>query len=218
MLKTITIVPTILAGDKDTYKAQVERCNMIARRVQIDVTDGKFAPGTTVDLTSIWWPKTWETDIHYMAAKPSEQIDLIVKLHPALCILHAEAEEDLMPIFRKLKDAGIKTGVALLRTTFPNNVRAYIESADHVLIFAGELGTQGSRADMMQTEKVKLIREINPDAEIGWDGGANINNIRALAHAGLDVINVGSALSKSTNPAGIYQALTAEIDKNGVVI
>lgn len=218
MLKTITIVPTILAGDTETYKAQVERCNMIARRVQIDVTDGEFAPGFTIDITSVWWPKSWETDVHYMAKRPSEKLDVILKLQPSLCILHAEADEDLMPIFRKLKDAGIKTGVALLRSTYPNDVRAYIEAADHVLIFAGELGAQGARADMLQTEKIALVREINPDAEIGWDGGANINNIRALAHAGLDVINVGSALSKSENPAGVYQALTAEIDKNGVVI
>lgn len=218
MLRTISVVPTILAGDKDTYRAQVERCNTIARRVQIDVTDGEFAPGTTIGVTSIWWPKNWTVDLHYMAARPSTHIDIIIKLHPSLCILHAEAEEDLIPIFRKLKDAGIKVGVALLRTTYPGDVRSYIEMADHVMIFAGELGTQGSRADMMQTEKVALIHEINPDAEIGWDGGANINNIRALAHAGIDVINVGSALSRAENPAGIYQALVAEIDKNGVVI
>ncbi len=218
MLKTITIVPTILADNEALYRTQVEKCNTIARRIQIDVTDGVFAPSTTIGLDKIWWPTTWETDLHYMAARPSEQIDTIIKLHPSLCILHAEADEDLMPVFRRLKDAGIKTGVALLRTTFPNNVRNYIEAVDHVMIFAGELGTQGSRADMMQTEKVALIREINPDAEIGWDGGANINNIRALSHAGLDVVNVGSALSKAENPAGIYQALTAEVDKNGVVL
>lgn len=71
---------------------------------------------------------------------------------------------------------------------------------------------------MMQTEKISLIRNMKPEIEIGWDGGANLNNVRALAHSDLDIINVGSALSKAENPAGVYQALVAEIDKNGVVI
>ena len=45
-----------------------------------------------------------------------------------------------------------------------------------------------------------------------------MSNVRALAHADLDIINVGSAISKAEDPAAAYQALTEEIDKNGVVI
>ena len=59
---------------------------------------------------------------------------------------------------------------------------------------------------------------MKPELEIGWDGGANKYTMRALAHADLDVINVGSALSKADNPAEVYHELVAEIDKNGVVI
>ena len=59
---------------------------------------------------------------------------------------------------------------------------------------------------------------MKPEVEIGWDGGANMSNIRALAHADLDVINVGSAIAKAENPAEAFQELVAEIDKNGVVL
>ena len=69
----------------------------------------------------------------------------------------------------------------------------------------------------MQMEKIALVRNMKPEVEIGWDGGANINNVRALAHADLDVINVGSAISNAPNPAEAFQELVAEIDKNGVV-
>ena len=67
-------------------------------------------------------------------------------------------------------------------------------------------------------EKIALVRNIKPELEIGWDGGANMTNIRALAHADVDVIDVGSALSTADNPAEMYAQLVAEIDKNGVVI
>lgn len=218
MIRTVSIVPSILTDNKQDFRAQVEKINIFTRRVQIDVTDGVFAPTETLDITNVWWPKNWEADLHLMVTNPSEHIDTVLKLSPALCILHAEANEDLLPVFQTLKNAGIKTGVALLPSTFPGNIKPYIDAADHVLIFAGQLGVQGSPADLMQMEKIPLIRNMKPEVEIAWDGGANITNVRALAHADLDVINVGAAISRAENPAAAFQELVAEIDKNGVVL
>ena len=218
MIRTVSIVPSILTDNKQEYRNQVERINIFTRRVQIDVTDGKFTPNETLDITNVWWPQNWEADLHLMATNPSEHLDTILKLNPSLCILHAEASEDLLPDFQVLKEAGIKVGVALMPSTFPGNVKHYIDVADHVLIFAGQLGVQGSPADLMQMEKIPLVRNMKPEVEIGWDGGANMTNIRALAHADLDIINVGSAIAKAENPGAAFEELVAEIDKNGVVI
>ena len=218
MIRTVSIVPTILSDNKQAYREQIERINAFTRRVQIDVTDGIFAPTQTLDITDVWWPKNWEADLHLMVARPSEYISTILKLNPSLCIFHAEVNENLLPIFETLKGAGIKAGLALLPSTYPGNVKQYIEAADHVLVFAGYLGVQGGQADLMQMEKIPIIRNMKPELEIGWDGGANITNVRALAHADLDVINVGSAISMASNPGEAFQELVAEIDKNGVVL
>jgi ribulose-phosphate 3-epimerase len=218
MIRTVTVVPAVLAESKIEYRKQIERINYFSRRVHIDVSDGNFAPASTIDISNVWWPKEWKADIHLMAAFPSQQLDIILKLKPSLCILHAEASEDLLPIFATLKQNDIRTGLALLPSTYPGLVKQYIDYVDHVLIFAGQLGVQGSPADMMQMEKIGIVRSMKPELEIGWDGGANKLTMRALAHADLDVINVGSALSKVENPAEVYHELVAEIDKNGVVI
>ena len=218
MIRTVSIVPAILTDNKQDYRDQAEKINVFTRRVQIDVTDGVFAPTQTLDITNIWWPKNWAADLHLMVTNPSEHLDTVLKLTPSLCILHAEANEDLLPSFERLKAAGIKTGVALLPSTYPGTVKHYIDAADHVLIFAGQLGVQGAPADLMQMEKIALVRNMKPEVEIGWDGGANLTNVRALAHADLDVINVGSAIVRATDPAAAFQALVAEIDKNGVVL
>lgn len=218
MIRTVTVVPAVLAESKLEYRKQIESINNFARRVHIDVSDGEFAPATTLDISNVWWPKEWKADIHLMAAYPSRQLDTILKLAPSLCILHGEAKEDLLPIFATLKKEGIRTGLAILPSTYPGLVRQYIDVVDHVLIFAGQLGVQGSPADMMQMEKIAIVRSMKPELEIGWDGGANVSTMRALAHADLDVINVGSALSKVDNPAEVYHEMVAEIDKNGVVI
>ena len=218
MIRTVSIVPSILTDNKQGYREQVERINFFTRRVHIDVTDGVFAPTQTLDITNIWWPKNWQADLHLMATNPSEHLDTILKLNPALCILHAEASEDLLPTYQALKEAGIKTGLALMPSTFPGTVKQYIDAVDHVLIFAGQIGVQGSPADMMQMEKIPLVRNMKPELEIGWDGGANITNVRAIAHADVDIINVGSAISRSDNPNAVFDELVAEIDKNGVVL
>lgn len=218
MIRTVTLVPAILTDNKKDYREQVERINVFTRRVQIDVTDGKFTPAQTLDVTNVWWPNNWTADLHLMATNPSEHLDTILKLNPSLCILHAEASENLLPSFQALKDAGIRTGLALLPPTYPGSVKPYIDVVDHVLIFAGQPGVQGTPADLMQMEKIQLVRNMKPELEIGWDGGANITNVRALAHADLDVINVGAAISRAADPAAAFQELVAEIDKNGVVI
>ena len=213
-----TIVPTILTADPQQYRGLVEVFNTFTKRVQIDVSDGEFVPTQTITDFSVWWPRGWEVDLHMMVAHPAQHIPTLLKLKPSLAIFHAEVGEDLIPTMRQLQAAGIKAGVALLSTTYPGNAKAVIQAADHVLIFAGDLGRQGATADLLLIEKVPVIRELKSDVEIGWDGGANLRNIRAIAHAGIDVVNVGGAISQANDKPAMYQALVAEADKRGVLL
>jgi ribulose-phosphate 3-epimerase len=212
-----TIVPTVLAETEDDYKATVERHHAYATRVHIDITDGEFAPTFTVGVNQIWWPQEWHVDIHAMVAHPSQYVDALIQMKPTTVIFHAEASEDLTPTIAKLKQAGIKAGVALLRPTVPSTVQNYIEIADHVLVFSGELGHYGGTASLMQLEKVRLIRSIHPEVEVGWDGGANIENAFSLVQGGVDVVNVGAAINKSSDPAATYKQLVDEINKHSVI-
>jgi ribulose-phosphate 3-epimerase len=152
-----------------------------------------------------------------MVAHPSQYVDALIQMKPTTVIFHAEASEDLTPTIAKLKQAGIKAGVALLRPTVPSTVQNYIEIADHVLVFSGELGHYGGTASLMQLEKVRLIRSIHPEVEVGWDGGANIENAFSLVQGGVDVVNVGAAINKSSDPAATYKQLVDEINKHSVI-
>ena len=69
----------------------------------------------------------------------------------------------------------------------------------------------------MQLEKVRLIRAIKPDIEIGWDGGVNIENAYNLAQGGVDVLNVGGTLASAEDPQAVYGTLVSEINKHGVI-
>lgn len=211
------IVPTVMVETTDQLRESTERLQPFARRVHIDISDGEFAPTFLINEAQLAWPSGWEVDIHAMVARPSEHIAQIIKLKPSLVIFHAETQEDLLPHFAALKQAGIKTGVALLKTTVPATIQPIIQAADHVMIFSGDLGKYGGTASMMQLEKIRLIKKIKPAVEIGWDGGVNAENAYTLTQGGVEVLNVGGEIAKSDNPAETYNQLVKEINKHGVI-
>lgn len=201
------ILPTILATSSEEFQAALVMINEFANQVQIDITDGEFAANRTVGLDHIFWPDSWLVDIHMMVKNPSRYVDKLILMKPRMVIFHAEVEEDLRPTFERLRQAGIMIGLALLRQTVPETKAALISMADHVLIFAGTLGQMGGRASLLQVEKIRLIKAIKPSVEIGWDGGANMDNLASIIRAGVNVINVGSAISASSNPKEAYNAM-----------
>jgi ribulose-phosphate 3-epimerase len=213
----IRIAPTILTASPDEFQAALVAINEFTNQVQIDITDGEFAPSRTIGLDHVFWPDNWQVDLHMMVKNPSRYIDKLILMKPHLVIFHAEVEEDLRPSFEKLRQAGIKVGLALLRQTVPEQKADLITLVDHVLIFAGNLGRMGGQANLLQIQKVRLIRAISPNVEIGWDGGANIDNLPMIIQAGVDVINVGSAISLASNPAEAYKAMVELTTREGLI-
>ena len=211
------IVPTIMAETIDQLREATEKLQTFVRRVHIDISDGEFAPTFLLNEAQLFWPEGWEVDVHAMVARPSEHLAQLIQLKPSMVVLHAEAQEDIVPHLAALKQAGIKAGVALLKTTVPMTVKAAIEAADHVMIFSGDLGKFGGTASMMQLEKIRLIKKIKQDVEIGWDGGVKVDNAYTLTQGGVDVLNVGGEIQNATDAAATYNQLVKEINKHGVI-
>ena len=208
-----TIAPSILSNNPTEYKEIIKRYFPFTKRAHIDISDGTLTPNVTINESAVWWPKGWVCDIHMMTAEPSKHIDTLIKLHPNLVIFHAEAREDLLPIFETLKQNGMKVGVAIVKNVYPGSIKAILSAADHALIFSGNLGQYGGTADLLLGEKVALIQDIHKGIEIGWDGGANLDNVRQLTHIGVNVINVGSAISKAEDPQKVFEEMNKETEK-----
>lgn len=211
------IAPCITVQSDEEYKAAVERLQPFAQRVHIDISDGEFTPVFLVGARQLWWPKEWIVDVHAMVARPAEHVEALIALKPNLITFHVETGVNIAPIMDQIKQAGIKAGVALMKQTVPMTVAGAINSADHVMIFSGDLGHYGGTASMMQIEKVRLIKAINPNVEIGWDGGVSLENAYTLSRGGIDVLNTGGAIANSDNPADTYDKLVQEINKHGVI-
>ena len=197
-----TVAPSILTNSPTQYKEIIKKYYPFVRRAHIDISDGTLSSSVTINETAVWWPKGWSVDV-----------ENLIKLHPNLVILHAEAREDLLPIFDTLKKNGMRVGVAMVKNVYPGSIKPILAAADHAMIFSGKLGEYGGEADLLLAEKAELINDLHHGIEIGWDGGANLENIRTLSLAGIQVINVGSAIAKADDPADMFAKLNAETEK-----
>ncbi|MDO4271791.1 MAG: hypothetical protein Q4C83_02315 [Candidatus Saccharibacteria bacterium] len=209
------IAPTITTDNPEVYSQRLVEFLTFAPWIHIDIADGEFAPSRTINLNQLYWPpadyRNSKIGLHLMIKRPIDWLDQIVSLAPDKVILHAESDDahNMLPqIFQHLRQFGIICGLAILPETDPAMVADLINIADVVLIFGGKLGYQGGVADLIQLEKIERIWSVNSDMTIEYDGGANARNIAQIAEAGVDHINVGSAITNAPNAQQAYEELT----------
>ena len=209
------ICPAILAADPEQYHDQMHKVAAFAERLQIDLTDGRFAKNRTVQPEDAWWPVGVQADFHLMYQRPYKAVATILEHQPHMIIVHAEADGDF-PAFAELcHKHGVKVGVALLARTEPQAIENALHMIDHVLIFSGSLGEYGGRANLDLLRKVEFIKRRNPQLEVGWDGGVNDRNISQLAFGGVDVFDVGGFLQEAADPEKAYNSLSRIAEETG---
>lgn len=202
---SVTICPTVTTDDPEVYRQQIEQSATYAVRVHIDLADGEFTRKLTA-VEDVWWPAGMRADLHIMFKEPFLHIPALLSLGPQLVIVHAEAEGDFTAFAHEMHRHGIEVGVSLLQPTPVDAIAPALADIDHVLIFSGDLGHFGGMADLGLLEKARQLRALKPQLEIGWDGGANDQNARALAEGGIDVINCGSYLH-GRNPLEAWRSI-----------
>jgi ribulose-phosphate 3-epimerase len=179
-----------------------------APRVHIDLMDGTFTPNTSPALKRIWWPDGLVADVHLMYQEPMLQLEELLKLRPNLVIIHFEADVDHIKFANRLRQSGIKAGLALLQQTTVKETYDLLPMFDHVMVYSGSLGKFGGHAELSLLDKVRAIRGRFAGVEIGWDGGVNDQNARQLVEAGVGVLNVGGFIQKADDPAAKYRLLS----------
>jgi ribulose-phosphate 3-epimerase len=204
------ICPTVTTTNNKDYRESIERICEFAERIHIDFADGMFAPVKMVSIEDAWWPVGPVIDFHIMYKNPLAEIEEIIVHQPHLVVIHAEADS-AAEFIDELEDMGIKRGVALLKDTPVSAIKDLLPKLDHVLIFSGDLGHYGGTVDLSLLDKVKELKALKPDIEIGWDGGINDKNARDLAKGGVDVLNVGGFIQKSPDPENAYDTLKTVI-------
>ena len=209
------ICPAILAADKKIYHQEMEQVGKVAQRIQIDLTDSRFAPTPTVRPEDAWWPAGVKADFHLMYHQPLEAVKIILQHQAHMIIVHTEAKGDFSGLADFCHQAGVKVGVALLPQTQTDKVLPALSKIDHVLIFSGDLGRYGGHADFSLLVKIARIKKHKPSLEFGWDGGVNDQNVSRLISGGVDVLKVGGYIQDAPDPLKAFAALQRIADETG---
>lgn len=98
---------------------------------------------------------------------------------------HIEPVKDVIPLCRKIREAGMKVGLALKPGTGIEAVRQYISHADMILIMTVEPGFGGQKFMHNMMPKVQWLRQNYPFLDIEVDGGVGLNTINACAEVSI---------------------------------
>lgn len=190
-----------------------------APEIQLDIADGSFAPVVSWPHAPNQWTElqnarlphveSMRYEAHLMVENPVEIGELLAKAGCVRIIPHVEVFQDIdaaRTAFSRWRDAGAQEiGVALLIDTPLEAIEPLVADCDVVqLMSIAKIGMQGQPFDERALSRVEELHAMYPDLMVAVDGGISESNVEELVRAGANRLCVGSAISKSENPAATF--------------
>ena len=198
----VKISPSILGGSfSNIEKIIVDLDKSKAEYIHFDVMDGDFVPNLTFGAKFISDVRKFSKkifDVHLMINRVDKFLDEYIKAGSDIITFHYEIDEDIQKIISKIKNKGIKCGLAIKPRTTWSEILPYLDLIDQVTIMTVEPGFGGQKFMNNQIDKIKnisnQIKLNNMNVEVEIDGGINFETGKICIEAGADILVAGSFL------------------------
>jgi ribulose-phosphate 3-epimerase len=177
-----------------------------ANYLHVDVMDGDFVDVkhfSISEINNLTNCTNKKLDIHLMVENPFLYIDQLKFSAIDYITFHYEISNDINSVIEKIKNRGIKCGIAVKPNTDIKSIFYLLDQIDLVLIMSVEPGYGGQSFMTSSLDKVKLLKEEIEKRKINViisiDGGINNTNAKSCIEAGCDMLVSGSYIISQNN-------------------
>ena len=209
------LAPSILSADLADLAGAARLCEEGgADVIHFDVMDGDFVPNLTFGvpvLAALRKRTEMPIDVHLMVNQPERLLDAWIDAGADWLSVHWEATGHLDRQLSRIRERGVRAGVALNPTTPVEVLTDTLHNLDFVVLMSVNPGFGGQSFLPRALDKTRRLRSMiaaqGLEIEIEMDGGIGIDNIREVVATGVDVCVTGSAAFGQSDPATAMRTL-----------